>query len=105
MLIEPLCQNLYLNRLVIKIAREVAQKLMDTMIIDGRSPLTIAAVAVYFASHLMGQPKSPKEIAPFGSVSDGTIRTSYKLVIANLDKIMEQRWLAEGGKREQLPGA
>lgn len=102
-LVEELCQKLRLSRLVIKVSYEVAEKLMSTAIIAGRSPLSVAAVSVYFASHLMGEPKSPKDIAALGQVSDGTIRTSYKLVVLQLDKIIEERWLRAGGKRELLP--
>lgn len=102
-LVEPMCLRLKLSRRIIKISREVAEKLMATAVIAGRSPLSVAAVSVYFACHLMGEPRTPKEIAVVADVSDGTIRTSYKPVAAELDKVIEESWLRDGGKRENLP--
>lgn len=102
-LIEPMCQKLKLNRSVIRVGQEVADQLKVTGVIAGRSPLSVAAVAVFFASHLMGQPKSAKEIASVADVSDGTIRTSYRPVIQDINKVLKQSWLDEGGKKELLP--
>lgn len=56
------------------------------------------------ASHLMGQPKSPKEIASVAGVSDGTIRTAYKLLYAEKDKLIDPKWLEDGkGDLKKLP--
>lgn len=104
-LAERYCQDLLLPHTTCRIAAEVAEKFVTTGIIAGRSPISIAAVAVYFASYLMGNAKSPKEIAAVASVSDGTIRTSYKQVYADRERLIEQRWIADGGKLERLPSA
>lgn len=104
-LAERYCQELLLPHATCRIAAEVAQKLVTTGVIAGRSPISIAAVAVYFASQLMGQPKLPKEIAAVASVSDGTIRASYKKVFEQRDRLIEQRWLNDGGKLDRLPSS
>lgn len=69
----------------------------------GRSPLTIAAVSIYMISYLMGDGKNPKEISAVADVSDGTIRSAYKLVFNEKDKLVKQEWLDQGGKIENLP--
>lgn len=49
------------------------------------------------ASYLMGQPKSPKEIAKVAQVSDGTIRHSYKLIYPKREDLIDRAWLGDGG--------
>lgn len=56
------------------------------------------------ASHLMGQPKSPKEIAKIAQVSDGTIRHSYKLIYPKREDLIDQAWLGDSaGEMTALP--
>jgi transcription initiation factor TFIIB len=70
----------------------------------GRSPLSIAAVAIYMMSHLMGFPKSAKDISKACEVSDGTVRGAYKTVYPIRETLIKQEWLDKGGKLENLPG-
>jgi transcription initiation factor TFIIB len=53
----------------------------------------------------MGHPKSPKEIGLAVEVSDGTIRTAYKLMHAQQEKIIKDDWIRRGGDRSKLPAA
>jgi transcription initiation factor TFIIB len=53
----------------------------------------------------MGQPKSPKEIGLAVEVSDGTIRTAYKLMHLEQDKLIKEEWIAKGGDRSRIPQA
>jgi transcription initiation factor TFIIB len=53
----------------------------------------------------MGQPRTPKEIGTAVDVSDGTIRTAYKLIYQALDKIIEEDWITKGGDRSRVPVA
>ena len=73
----------------------------------GRSPLSIAAACIYMASHLMGQPKSPKDISAVAGVSDGTIRNAYKLIFPKREKLIDPEWLesGKGGDIRALPPA
>ena len=64
----------------------------------GRSPLSAAAACIFFASYLMGDPKSAKDIGNIAGVSDGTIRTSYKLLKAEKDQLINPEWLKPEGK-------
>jgi transcription initiation factor TFIIB len=38
-------------------------------------------------------------------VSDGTIRTAYRLMYAQQDKIIKEDWIRRGGDRSKLPQA
>ena len=70
----------------------------------GRSPLSAAAACIYFASHLLRDARTAKEIAAVVGVSDGTIRTSYKLLEARKDELMDQKWISDGkGDMALLP--
>lgn len=56
------------------------------------------------ASALLGKPKTAKEISQVAGVSDGTIRTAYKYLYADREKLIEPEWIADGkGKIENLP--
>ena len=54
----------------------------------------------------MGQPKSPKEISTVAGVSDGTIRTAYKLMYPMREQLIDSEWISEGkGDVTALPAA
>ena len=70
----------------------------------GRSPLSAAAACIYFVSHLLRQPKTAKEIAIVAGVSDGTIRTSYKMLEAEKERLVDPEWIRDGrGDIKLLP--
>ena len=62
----------------------------------GRSPLSVAAACIYMASYLMGTPKSLKDISTVAGVSDGTIRTAYKLIYSEREDLVDPKWLQPG---------
>jgi len=85
-------------------SKSIADNMVAKGVLAGRSPLSAAAACIYMASHLMGVPKSPKEIANVAGVSDGTIRTSYRLLHASKDDLIDEEWLKEGkGDMKRLP--
>jgi transcription initiation factor TFIIB len=53
----------------------------------------------------MQNPKTPKEIGLAVEVSDGTIRTAYRLMHAQQEKIIKEDWIRRGGDRSKLPQA
>ena len=70
----------------------------------GRSPLSAAAACIYFASHLMGEPKTAKDIAQVVGVSDGTIRTAYKFLEGRKTELVSDETLKQkGGDLSLLP--
>lgn len=99
------CAKLHLSTPNQLIAEECARIVGEQGVAAGRSPLSIAGACLYLVSHLMGQPKSPKEIGAAVEVSDGTIRTAYKLMHAQADKIIQEDWIRRGGDRSRIPSA
>jgi transcription initiation factor TFIIB len=105
-LINRYCSQLAIKYFITQIAKQIAQRvdIIDTAgQIGGRSPVSIASAAIYMASHLMGDGRSGKEISKVANVSDGTIRTSYKLMYEKRDDLITDEMLKQGGKMEALP--
>ena len=100
------CSQLKLDIRIKLLAEELALNAQVIGSLAGRSPLSVAAACIYMASHLMDDPKSPKDISPTAGVSDGTIRTSYKLIYPEREKLIDKKWLQPGkGDMKRLPAA
>jgi len=88
----------------VKVSQGLADKMSTVGDLAGRSPLSVAAACIYMASYLLGKPKTPKEISSVAGVSDGTIRTAYKYLYQERERLIEPEWIAEGkGKMVNLP--
>ena len=85
--------QLGLSAQITKCSQELAAKMGSVGALAGRSPLSAAAACIFFISHLMGVGKPAKDIATVAGVSDGTIRTSYKLLKAEAHNLVEPKWL------------
>ncbi|KAJ9162272.1 TFIIB-domain-containing protein [Coniochaeta hoffmannii] len=87
-----------------KVSRELAGKTASVPDLAGRSPLSVAAACIYFASHLLGDIRTSKEIARVAGVSDGTIRTAYRFLWNARDTLVDPAWIVNGqGSMEKLP--
>jgi len=75
------CGTLELAKDVQKAATHIAKKSVDLDIVPGRSPISVAAAAIYMASQASNDKRSQKEIADIAGVADVTIRQSYKLML------------------------
>jgi len=106
MLMPRACAKLGLGTNVQIVAEQCADVVSREGIAAGRSPLSIAGACLYLVSHIMGHPKTAKEIGAAVEVSDGTIRTAYKLMHTAQDLIIQQEWLdKKGADRTKLPPA
>ncbi|XXG98931.1 hypothetical protein Hte_005263 [Hypoxylon texense] len=87
------------------IAKVIADKSSSLKDLAGRSPLSIAAASIYLASHLFNEPRTSKDISEVAGVSDGTIKTAYRLMYPCREELVEKEWLAPkgGAKLERLP--
>lgn len=74
------CSNLCLPTSVQKAATHIACKAVSLDIVPGRSPISVAAAAIYMASQASEDKKTQKEIGDIAGVADVTIRQSYKLM-------------------------
>lgn len=75
------CGMLQMARYVQKAATQIAKKASDMDIVPGRSPISVAAAAIYMASQASDDRKIQREIASVAGVADVTIRQSYKLML------------------------
>ena len=69
------------RREVQKGATQIAKKASDLDIVPGRSPISVAAAAIYMASQASDDKRTQREIADVAGVADVTIRQSYKLML------------------------
>ena len=98
------CNQLQLGPQVVKVSQAIAEKMGTVEGLAGRSPLSAAAACIYFASALMRDPRTAKEIAGVVGVSDGTIRTSYKFLEGEKQRLVQKEWLQDGkGDMSLLP--
>lgn len=71
---------------------------------SGRSPVSIASGIIYFTAMLFGYSVSLKEIGATAGVSEGTIKLVYRLLWADREALVNEKWIEEGKVRwENLP--
>ncbi|XP_043484453.1 transcription initiation factor IIB [Leptopilina heterotoma] len=74
------CANLQLPNNVQRCATHIARKTSELNIISGRSPISVAAAAIYMASQASDHKRSQKEIGEIAGVADVTIRQAYRIM-------------------------
>ncbi|CAK7235511.1 transcription initiation factor IIB [Sporothrix curviconia] len=82
-----------------KISKALARKTTGIPDLAGRSPLSVAAACIYFASQYLDDPRASKDIAAIAGVSDGTIKTAYRFLYNARETLVEADW---SGKLENL---
>ena len=75
------CGTLSLARNIQMAATCIAKRAVDMDIVRDRSPISVAAAAMYMASQASSDKRTQKEIADIAGVADETIRQSYKLLL------------------------
>lgn len=73
--------------MVQRAATHIAKKAVEMDIVPGRSPISVAAAAIYMASQASEHKRSQKEIGDIAGVADVTIRQSYKLMYPHAAKL------------------
>lgn len=66
--------------MVQRAATNIARKAVEMDIVPGRSPISVAAAAIYMASQATQHKRSHKEIGDSSGVAYPTIRQSYRLM-------------------------
>lgn len=74
------CSNLELGAAVQRAATTIAQRAVEFDLVAGRSPISIAAAAIYMASQASDMPKEKKEIGDIAGVAEATITCAYKMM-------------------------
>lgn len=54
------------------------QKAVELDLVGGRSPISLAAAAIYMASQASNERKTAREIGEVAGVAEATIRQSYR---------------------------
>ena len=74
------CGNLGLSRDIQKAATTIAQRAVDLDLVPGKSPISVAAAAIYMATQASKNKKFQKEISEVAGVAKSTISQSYQLM-------------------------
>lgn len=88
-MIVRFCSRLRLNTEVEKNARSVCEKARDLGVLDGKSPVSVAAACIYMVSMLFDSPRAAREIAVVAGVSEVTIKNAYKLLWTTKEHLLK----------------
>lgn len=103
-LIARFCSYLGLSSQVTRAAEYIARHMKEQGTLAGRSPTSIAAAVIYFASGIFGEPQTASRIAERAGVAEGTIKNSYKLMWKAREKLVDPKWIESGkAKMENAP--
>lgn len=97
------CSMLDMDQRTTNVATKLAYSIKNHGALAGRSPLSSAAACIYMAGHLMGVPKSAKEIMGVAKVSDSTIRQAYRVLWLSREELLTEDILTKGSDPERLP--
>ena len=79
---QRFCNNLGLSPALAKVALHIAKTTSDMDIAPGKSPISVAAAAIFLACSISKhEKKSFHEIAEVAGVSKATIEQSYKIMV------------------------
>ena len=79
---ERFCNNLGLTRTLARVGLHIAKSTVDMDIAPGKSPISIAAAAIYVSSMISKhEKKSLQEISDVAGVATSTIEQTYKLIV------------------------
>jgi len=103
-LIPRFCNHLGLPVTIERACIEIIVAAREKGINAGRSPVSIAGGAIYFATHLLGQAKAARDISKVANVSESTIKLVYRGFVAEKERLVPKDWL-EGGRAswDRLP--
>ncbi|CAB3398218.1 unnamed protein product [Caenorhabditis bovis] len=74
------CGNLHLPNSVQGAATRIAKRAVEMDLVAGRTPISIAAAAIYMASQASNDKKTAKEIGDVAGAAEITVKQTYKLL-------------------------
>ena len=78
-----LCSGLALPPYVQAAAQGVVTRSTEHGLLTGRDPYTVAGACLFFACHLLNQPKSFSEISGISGMAESTLRQAYQCGLAH----------------------
>lgn len=91
-LLSRYCNHLDLAPRVQSICHDIILAAREHGIGDGRSPISIAGGAIYFACVLMGKDKPLRDISAVAGVSEATIKQVFNQFSGDAEKLLKQEW-------------
>jgi len=82
---RPALRDLEVRKTVMKIARELTQKMFETGLASGRQCRVIAASVLYTVLNLVNVKVTQREIANIAGCSDMAVRTTYRQLLEKLN--------------------
>lgn len=70
--------------------------------VDGRSPISVTAGAIWFIVVLFGLEPALRDVAKTTQVSDGTIKLVFRILCRNRDVLVPARWLELGADLKKI---
>jgi len=81
------CGLLGLTREIQRAATSIAKKANDLELAEGRSPVSVAAAAIYMATQASHDARCHAEIAAIAGVAETTLKQCYKLMLPRAAKL------------------
>jgi len=78
---DRFCSQLVLSKNAQRAATCIARKAVDLDIVPGRSPISIAAAAIFMASNATDDKRSYQEISDIVGAAASTIRQAYRIIL------------------------
>ncbi|OMJ25156.1 Transcription initiation factor IIB [Smittium culicis] len=89
-LMSRFCSNLSLNMEIQRIAIILSTKAKNLRTLAGKSPVSIAAACIFFATHFLGTPSESKNISNTTGVSEVTIKNTYKQLYVGINDLVDK---------------
>ncbi|VDD87296.1 unnamed protein product [Enterobius vermicularis] len=86
------CGNLGLPHSTQAIATRIAKKAVELDLVAGRSPISIAAAAIYMASQASNEKKTAKEIGEIAGAAEVTVKQTYKLLYPRAAELFPEEY-------------
>lgn len=94
--IPRFCSHLGLPMQVSTSAEYTAKKCKEIGEIAGKSPITIAVVSIYLNILLFNLPVSAAKVAKILQVTEGTIKSGYKILYEHREKVVDPQLIENG---------
>ncbi|SCU91417.1 LAMI_0E05820g1_1 [Lachancea mirantina] len=94
--IPRFCSHLGLSVQISNAAEYIAKHCKEINVLAGKSPITIAASAIYMAILLFKVDISATQVSQVLSVTEGTIKGGYKILYEYKDKVVDPQLIRSG---------
>ncbi|KAI8869272.1 TFIIB-domain-containing protein [Ramicandelaber brevisporus] len=101
--IHRFCSNLNLKQIVQKYASDIVQRANELSTLSGKSPVTVAAAAIYMAAFLVDTPVTISDIKSATGAHETVTKAAYKALYQDRSRIFAAVVLKPGHSVDKLP--